>query len=266
MVLTWGCQMNEDDSRQMANLLEQMGYRQASSESDADIILLNTCSVRDKPEQKVRTKLGELRLMKVDRPGLIIGVCGCMAQREGKEILRTRPFINMVIGTANIYELPSLIEEARQGRKRILATDLPERDGSNGESHVARLGDKVGIKAFVPAMFGCNNFCTYCVVPYVRGPERSRPAGEIIEEATSLVSRGCREIMLVGQNVNSYGRTLDASIDFAGILEQLNGVSGLERIRFMTSHPKDLSDRADRCYRRAAEGLRTSASADTGRR
>ena len=251
MVLTWGCQMNEDDSRQMANLLEQMGYRQASKESDADVILLNTCSVRARPEQKVRSKLGELRLLKLEKKNLIIGVCGCMAQREGEDLLKRTPFVDIVIGTASIPELPMMIEQVRQGRGRLTALDLPE-NGSNGASHISRVIENVGLKTFVPVMYGCNNFCAYCVVPSARGPERSRLPEEIVAEVADLVSKGCREVTLVGQNVNSYGCLATSSKqpaarkkqnDFAELLELLNGVEGLKRIRFMTSHPKDLSDR-----------------------
>ena len=275
MILTWGCQMNEDDSLQMANLLEQMGYRQTSEDSDADIILLNTCSVRAKPEQKVRSKLGELRRLKLEKRGLIIGVCGCMAQRDDEEFLRRTPFVDLVVGTACIHELPALVQRVRRSGSRIAALDLPARNGSSGVSHAPRAVGKVGLRMFVPIMYGCNNFCAYCVVPYARGPERSRPPEEIIAEVTELASRGCKEVTLIGQNVNSYGRgtrlqtadppqaelqRVDQSLvdehpqvtphsslithySFPGLLERLNDVPGLERIRFTTSHPKDLSDR-----------------------
>ena len=250
MILTWGCQMNEDDSRQMANLLEQMGYRQTSEESDADIILLNTCSVRAKPEQKVMSKLGELRRLKMQKPGLIIGVCGCTAQIEGEAFFRRAPHVDLVMGTASIHELPALIEQARQGRGHAAALKLPDRACSNGISHTPRFIGKAGLKAFVPVMYGCNNFCAYCVVPYARGPERSRPPEEIVAEVAELASKGCREVTLIGQNVNSYcplmggqGNTATRRLDVAALLGQLNDIPGLERIRFTTSHPKDLSDR-----------------------
>lgn len=255
-ILTWGCQMNDDDSQQMANLLEQMGYRRTSKERDADVILLNTCSVRAKPEQKVRSKLGELRLLKQEKRGLVIGVCGCMAQREGERLLKGAPCVDLVMGTAAIYDLPVLIERVRQGRGQVVATDLPERGKSNGTAHVRRTVGRVGLKTFVPIMYGCNNFCAYCVVPDARGPERSRPPEEIVAEVTELASRGCKEVMLVGQNVNSYGKSSAVSPsmdsgqdsqpperDFAALLRLLNDVPALERVRFITSHPKDLSDR-----------------------
>ncbi len=246
-VLTWGCQMNEDDSRQIANLIEHMGYRPAESASDADIIMLNTCSVREKPEQKVRSKLGELRLLKLEKPNLIIGVCGCMAQRDGLALRKSMPFIDIVVGTASIPELPMLIEQVLQTRKFTSALKLPNRNGRLGPTSVTRVVGKVGRKMFVPVMYGCDNFCAYCVVPQVRGPERSRPSAEIIAEIEQLVAKGCKEVTLVGQNVNSYrgesGGDGVAPSDFAELLDRIDDIAGLERIRFTTSHPKDLSGR-----------------------
>lgn len=262
-VLTWGCQMNEDDSRQISNLIEQTGYRPTEDVSDADIVMLNTCSVREKPEQKVRSKLGELRLLKLEKPSLIIGVCGCMAQRDGLALRKSMPFIDLVIGTASIPELPMLIEEVRRTRRFASALKLPNRNGKPKPVSIPRLVGKVGLKMFVPVMYGCDNFCTYCVVPHVRGPERSRPAEEIVAEVEALVSKGCREVTLVGQNVNSYagesGRVSEGArgehevshsptlplphSDFAELLDRIDDIAGLERIRFTTSHPKDLSDR-----------------------
>lgn len=243
MIFTWGCQMNEDDSSQMANLLEQMGYRCTDDESDADIIMLNTCSVRAKPEQKVRSKLGELRSLKERKSGLIIGVCGCMAQREGNALRKSAPYIDIIMGTAGITELPSLVNQAKQGTRRITSVDMPDRDSDIGASKVSRVVTGTALKVFVPVMYGCDNFCAYCVVPYARGPERSRLPDDIIDEITRLVSSGCREVTLVGQNVNSYGQTLASPVDFSSLLEMVDAIPGLERIRFTTSHPKDLSDR-----------------------
>jgi len=233
--------MNEDDSEQMASLLMGMGFVQAGNVEDADVIILNTCSVRAKPEQKVRSKLGELRELKQRKPDLIIGVCGCMAQKEGAELRRQAPYIDMIIGTANISRIPEMISRVRRRRERIEALDLP-RSPRDEAKLPARIDRKTtGLKAFLPIMYGCDNFCAYCIVPYVRGKERSRPPEEIIREACDLAERGCREITLLGQNVNSYGRTLDRPITFAGLLKMLDGV-GVERIRFTTSHPKDLSE------------------------
>ncbi len=248
--------MNEDDSRQMANLLGQMGYRAASDESDADVIMLNTCSVREKPEQKVRSKLGELRLLKEQKPHLIIGLCGCMAQREGLEFARRAPHVDMVVGTAGIPSIPGLIRRVQAGERPVYALDLPKRNGHVEPARPCRVTGEVGLKHFVPIMYGCDNYCAYCVVPYARGPERSRPAQDVVGEVTALVAGGCREVTLIGQNVNSYGRSSVVSgpssvvrgqqaedVDFAGLLEKVNDVPQLERIRFTTSHPKDLSDR-----------------------
>ncbi|MHB1457915.1 MAG: tRNA (N6-isopentenyl adenosine(37)-C2)-methylthiotransferase MiaB [Armatimonadota bacterium] len=241
MIITWGCQMNEDDSSQMSNLMEQTGYRQTYIESEADVIILNTCSVRAKPEQKLRSKLGELRPLKEQNPDLIIGVCGCMAQREGKALRRTAPFIDIIMGTADITDIPNLIQQVKQGHRKITSLDMPDQSHDGGTSHISRVTGGAVLKAFVPVMYGCNNFCAYCVVPYARGPERSRLPEQIIDEISELVSKGCKEVTLVGQNVNSYGQTFDTPVDFSTLLAMVDAIPGLERIRFTTSHPKDLS-------------------------
>jgi len=236
-IFTWGCQMNEDDSEQIANLLMQMGCSPTDRAEDADIAMLVTCSVRAKPEEKAKSKLGELRLLKLSRPDMIIGVCGCMAQRVGESIRKGRPFIDLVVGTGQIAQIPDLIRQVVGRRRFVSALDLdrevPER--------VSRAGD--AIKSFVPVTYGCDNYCAYCVVPYVRGRERSRPVAEIVAEVADLARRGRKEVTLLGQNVNSYGATLDEPVDFADLLRAVNDVEGIERIRFTTSHPKDLSDR-----------------------
>lgn len=243
-VLTWGCQMNVDDSEQISNILLQMGYEQAKDEQNADIIMLNTCSVRNKPEQKVRSKLGELRILKDANPDLIIGVCGCMAQKEGEALRRRAPYIDLVIGTASLERIPELIGEIRHRRHPLYALGLP-RAASDEATTPTRVLDRqpTGIKSFVPIMYGCDNFCSYCVVPYVRGKERSRNMAEIVDEVRGLAERGVKDVTLLGQNVNSYGKALQEKIDFADLLAAVNDVQGVERIRFTTSHPKDLSDR-----------------------
>lgn len=256
MIITWGCQMNEDDSQQMANLLRQMGYRQAMLAEEADIILLNTCSVREKPERKVMSKLGELKSLKKIKNNLIIGVCGCMAQRAGNEIVKRAPFVDIIIGTDQIFELPQLISKVRAGERPVFALDLPKRNGNIAFAKPKRVIGDIGLKHFVPIMYGCNNYCAYCVVPFTRGPERSRPIEDIVAEVQELTSHGCREVTLLGQNVNSYGKTqqksdnlhqlqnnTDSLCDFPTLLGRLNEIEGLWRIRFTTSHPKDLSDR-----------------------
>jgi tRNA-2-methylthio-N6-dimethylallyladenosine synthase len=239
-ILTWGCQMNEDDSEQIATLLTQMGYSPTDNVEDADIIMLNTCSVRAKPEQKVRSKLGELRELKAQKPDIIIGVCGCMAQKEGLAIRRRAPHVDLVVGTANISRIPEMICQVNQRRHPLSALDLPRKVSDDALLPGRTTSNTPGIKAFLPIMYGCDNFCAYCVVPHVRGKERSRPLLDIVSEAADMIAQGCKEITLLGQNVNSYGQTLEEPVSFAALLRELNGI-GVERIRFMTSHPKDLS-------------------------
>ena len=229
--------MNEDDSEQIANLLMQMGYSPTDRADEADIAMLVTCSVRAKPEEKAKSKLGELRLVKLSKPEMIIGVCGCMAQRVGESIRKGRPYIDLAVGTGQVSRVPDLIRQVVERRRFVSALDLdreiPERVSREAEA----------IKSFVPVMYGCDNYCAYCVVPYVRGRERSRPVSQIVAEVADLARRGRKEVTLLGQNVNSYGATLDEPVDFADLLRAVNGVNGIERIRFTTSHPKDLSDR-----------------------
>jgi len=244
IIYTWGCQMNEDDSEQISSLLMQMGLAPTQEANEADIAVLVTCSVRAKPEQKAKSKLGELRILKEQRPWMIIGVCGCMAQREGSALRKGRPYLDFVVGTAAIHQIPDIIRRIEERRSFAAALDMPEQPGDAARSLPQRV-DRQGtaLKSFLPAMYGCDNYCAYCVVPYVRGRERSRPLDEIVEEATQLAALGRKEITLLGQNVNSYGATLGISTDFADLLRKVSEVAGIERIRFTTSHPKDLSDR-----------------------
>jgi len=243
MVFTWGCQMNEDDSEQIANLLTQMGYARAASEDEADIAVLVTCSVREKPEEKAKSKLGKLRIAKEANPDMIIGVCGCMAQKEGEKLRKGRPYLDFVVGTANIFEIPDVIRQVEAERGLRTALTLPR---STDDALVlpgrAERTD-IALKSFVPVTYGCDNYCSYCVVPYVRGRERSRPLADIIAEIRDLAAKGRKEITLLGQNVNSYGATLSERVDFADLLAAVNDIDGIERIRFTTSHPKDLSDK-----------------------
>lgn len=243
-VLTWGCQMNEDDSEQISSILMQMGYRPTDDLPKADIIMLNTCSVRAKPEQKAKSKLGELRELKSANPDLIIGVCGCMAQRKGEDIRKSAPYVDIVIGTAQIERIPEMICEITRTRNPLSALDLPRAvlDEAIVPTRATRTSD-VGLKTFVPVTYGCDNFCAYCIVPHVRGKERSRALSEIVDEVVKLTSWGCREITLLGQNVNSYAGPDDPAHDFPRLLSALNDIDGMSRIRFTTSHPKDLSDR-----------------------
>jgi len=242
-IFTWGCQMNEDDSEQLAGLLMQMGYSPTLRPEEADVVFLVTCSVRSKPEEKAKSKLGQLREIKKTRPDMIIGVCGCMAQRMGESIRKDRPYIDIVVGTGNISRVPDLIREVTETRRAASALDLPQRktDELLLPKRIERNGQ--ALKSFVPVMYGCNNYCAYCVVPYVRGRERSRTIDDIVNEVRHLARNGRKEITLLGQNVNSYGATLEPKVDFADLLHAVAEVEGIERIRFTTSHPKDLSDK-----------------------
>lgn len=240
-LLTWGCQMNEHDSEVISGILEQLGYQPALNELEADLILLNTCCIREKAEHKVYGKLGEFRKLKSKNPALLIGVCGCMAQQpEIAENIRKRaPYVDIIFGTHNVHRLPELIAKARDLNSPII--EVWEEEGPIIEElPIKRVP---GIKGYITITYGCNNFCTYCIVPYVRGRERSRLPHDIIREASQLACEGYLEVMLLGQNVNSYGKDLHDRIDFAGLLKQINDVPGLQWIRYMTSHPKDFSDR-----------------------
>jgi tRNA-2-methylthio-N6-dimethylallyladenosine synthase len=243
-ILTWGCQMNEDDSAQMAAMLEQQGYAPAGRVEDAGVILLNTCSVRAKPERKVYSKLGELRLLKEENPDLVIGVCGCMAQKEAPEIRRRAPYVDLVVGTGQIDRIPALVERVKQERIKIVETSLPDRKDRHDKATPLRMleGLPPKLKAFVSISYGCDKFCTFCIVPITRGKERSRPADEIVLEVERLASLGVKQVTLLGQTVNSYGKFLDEPCTFAHLLERLNAIEGIERIRFTSPYPKDFHD------------------------
>ncbi|KNZ70831.1 MiaB family RNA modification protein [Thermincola ferriacetica] len=238
---TFGCQMNERDSETMAGLLEGMGYEPVANAEDADIIILNTCTVRETAENKVWGRIGELKVLKSKKPDLIIGICGCMAQQKetAEKIRRKAPHIELIFGTHNIHELPEMINRLVAERKPLL--NVWNAEGSIVENLPARRKSKV--KAFVSIMFGCNNFCTYCIVPYVRGRERSRQIADIVREVKSLAEQGYKEVTLLGQNVNSYGKDLPEKTDFADLLEVLNEIDGIRRIRYMTSHPRDFTSK-----------------------
>ena len=236
---TFGCQMNVRDSETAAGLLETSGYTRAESRDSADLILFNTCCVRDHAEKRVFGNIGALKEQKDENPNLILGVFGCMTQQKdvAQKLFRRFPFVNIVFGTNLLSKLPSFVEHAEAG-ERTLAVE----EGNiviEDELPSARTGT---INAFVNINYGCDNYCTYCIVPYVRGRERSRNPDSIVAEIERLVQEGYSEITLLGQNVNSYGNDLEGT-DFADLLQRVSRVKGLERIRFMTSHPKDLSER-----------------------
>jgi tRNA-2-methylthio-N6-dimethylallyladenosine synthase len=240
-VQTWGCQMNEEDSEQMGLSLQGIGYEPATSLHEAQVILLNTCSVRRKPEDKAFSMLGELALMKQSKPELIIGVCGCMAQIRADEIRKRAPHVDFVLGTGDISQVGSLVEEAAQSRRFAMRLDLPERKGAVVTDVPSRnVGRQPKLKAFVPIQYGCDKFCTFCIVPTTRGRERSRPTEEIISEVAALAQQGTREITLLGQTVNSYGKNLaEGRVPFSELLWKLGEIEGLERIRYTSPYPRD---------------------------
>ncbi|MDP4087665.1 MAG: tRNA (N6-isopentenyl adenosine(37)-C2)-methylthiotransferase MiaB [Bacillota bacterium] len=237
---TWGCQMNEEDSEKLSGMLKNIGYTSTDIRDDADIIMFNTCCVRENAELKVFGNLGALKKRKEENPDLVIALCGCMMQQKdmAENVIKKYPFVDIIFGTHNSYKFPEYLNRVKQEGKSVMEI-FDKEDGIVEGIPVDRRND---IKAFVTIMYGCNNFCTYCVVPYVRGRERSRQPEEIINEIKELVSRGYKEVTLLGQNVNSYGKGLNGDMNFAKLLRMVNEIEGLERIRFMTSHPKDLSD------------------------
>ena len=236
---TFGCQMNEKDSEKLLGILETMGYRETDTE-DADILLFNTCTVRENANTKLYGHLGQVKKMKERNPHMMIGLCGCMMQEPHviQKIKESYPFVDIVFGTHNIFKLAELLKNRVDSGSMIvdiwkdtdqIVEDLPS-------------DRKFSFKCGVNIMYGCNNFCSYCIVPYVRGRERSRKPEDILKEIRQVVSEGVKEVMLLGQNVNSYGKTLEQPMTFAELLREVEKVEGLERIRFMTPHPKDLSD------------------------
>ncbi|MEY8253520.1 tRNA (N6-isopentenyl adenosine(37)-C2)-methylthiotransferase MiaB [Clostridium perfringens] len=239
-ISTYGCQMNEEDSEKLSGMLKSQGYERTENKEEASIIIFNTCCVRENAENKVFGNLGQLKQLKKKNPNLVIAICGCMMQQVGMadKVLKTFPYVDIIFGTHNAHKFPEYLH-------RVLQEGVQVKEILNKEEGIVEglpIDRKSDVKAFVTIMYGCNNFCTYCIVPYVRGRERSRKSEDIIKEIEELVSKGYKEITLLGQNVNSYGKGLEEDIDFAGLLRKVNEVKGLERVRFMTSHPKDLSD------------------------
>lgn len=233
---TYGCQMNEHDSEVLSGMLEKMGYTETSDDEEADVILYNTCCVRDNAERRVSGNIGILAGLKKRKPGVIVGVCGCMMQETGaaEELLKLRPYVNLIFGTHNLHKFPELLYMALQGKK-VKVIEQNDRGCIPEGLPIAR---KNPITGYLTIMYGCNNFCSYCIVPYVRGRERSRSISSIIKEAEEMAKSGISEIMLLGQNVNSFG--LGSEESFPKLLHELDGI--VPRLRFMTSHPKDLSD------------------------
>jgi tRNA-2-methylthio-N6-dimethylallyladenosine synthase len=256
-IRTFGCQMNERDSETLAGMLSDLGYRETMDRNKADVIIMNTCSVRENADRRFFGNLGQLKRIKEERPDVIIAVCGCMMQQQHIiDTLKSKyTWVDLVFGTYNIHEFPKLLENVLDERKKVV--DVWDQADEIVEGLPAQR--KHPYKAFVNIMYGCDNFCSYCIVPYTRGRERSRDPEAILEEVKALVADGVLEITLLGQNVNSYrgqignqdkeeadgGKVMDSSgeyVSFAGLIHMLNEVEGLKRIRFTTSHPKDLSD------------------------
>ena len=238
---TYGCQQNENHTERIRGILKEAGYEFSESAEDADLVIYNTCAVRENAEQKVFGRIGILKHIKEQKPEMIICLCGCMVQQEHitKKIRSLHNHIDVIFGTHTLYKLPEMLYSVIEEKKKL--TEIPSLDGAIAED-MPILRD-VKEKAWVSVMYGCNNFCSYCIVPYVRGRERSRTPGAILKEIKELVSDGCSEICLLGQNVNSYGKDLDEDIDFSDLLRMVNDIEGVERIRFMTSHPKDFGDK-----------------------
>jgi len=231
--------MNVNDSQKIAGMLKQMGYEPATNWEEADLILVNTCSVREKPDQKVLSALGEYKKIKKKNPDAIIGVCGCLAQRAGYELVQKAPFIDLMFGTTNIHHLPQLLEEALQGNKAIeILNEIDENETELDKYPTVRDNPYT---AYVTIIRGCDKKCTYCIVPYTRGKERSRRMGDILREIQELVDDGVKEIHLIGQNVTAYGKDL-GDVKFWELLHAVANIEGVERIRFTTGHPRDLDE------------------------
>lgn len=242
-ITTFGCQMNEHDSETLAGMLAEKGYEESPERDEADVVIFNTCSVRDNADKRFFGTLGQLKKIKKSRD-LTLCVCGCMMQQQHiiDDIKNKFPWVDVIFGTHNIHQFPQLLDSALEEKKRVI--NVWEDGGEIVEGLPAKRLYKH--KAFVNIMYGCNNFCTYCIVPYTRGRERSRKPEDILREVKCLVADGVREVTLLGQNVNSYRG--DENTDFSDLIYMLNEVEGLERIRFMTSHPKDLSDKLIQAY------------------
>lgn len=232
-IRTMGCQMNVHDSEKIAGVLSESGFGESSGVENADVIVLNTCSIRQKAEQKFYSELGRLKKAKQRNPDMKIAVAGCIAQQEGNNIFKRFPYVDFIFGPDNIDSLDRLIEDST-----IRAAIDENTDYHTKKLPLRREGQ---VRAWVSIMYGCDNFCSYCVVPYTRGRERSRPVNDIFTEVQALAKKGFREVTLLGQNVNSYGKNLEDSGDFPHLLNTLHEVHGIERIRFVTSHPRDLS-------------------------
>lgn len=242
-IKTYGCQMNVYDSERMADVLAPLGYGVTDSPEGADLVVLNTCHIREKATEKVYSELGQIKLMKQEKQAsggtMTIAVAGCVAQAEGQEILRRQPAVDLVVGPQSYHQLPELIARAHRARGERLAADFAPEDKFDALTVERR---PTGVSAFLTVQEGCDKFCTFCVVPYTRGGEWSRPAADIEAEARSLADKGVREVTLLGQNVNAYDGPNDAGAGLAGLVRRLAKIPGLDRIRYTTSHPRDMDE------------------------
>lgn len=246
-ILTYGCQMNKNDSEIIAGMLAKEDYHPTDNMREADLIILNTCSVREGAEQKVYGKIGEIKSLKRKNPNLLLAVCGCMAQKDQANLKKRYPHVDIVFGTHNIHQFPILLKQIMEKQQRIFAVwDQGVKEIVEGLP-VQREG---GVSAYVSIIYGCTNFCTYCIVPYVRGPEKSRKIDDIVKEVEELASKGYREITLLGQNVNAYGKDLEEKVDFVDLLETVHQVDGIERIRYTTPHPRDMTNEVIQAVKR----------------
>jgi tRNA-2-methylthio-N6-dimethylallyladenosine synthase len=237
-IKTMGCQMNVHDSEKIAGIFSKTGYEESEESKKADVIVLNTCSIREKAEQKFFSELGRLKKVKQHNPNLKIAVAGCIAQQRGRQLFKRFPYIDFIFGPNNIDSVQKWIRTTDNGQRITVLDDNPEYH--HKLLPVKREGQ---VRAWISIMYGCDNFCAYCVVPYTRGRERSRPPEDIYREIELLAEQGYKEVTLLGQNVNSYGKNINENIDFAGLLEKLHEINHMERIRFITSHPRDLSEK-----------------------
>lgn len=237
-IFNYGCQMNASDTEHYAGQLEELGYIPAEDFRAADVIIVNTCCVRESAEKKIAGKIGELKNVKTKNPEVVICVAGCMAQKDGEKLLKKHPQVDLLLGTAYVNDFKNILTDYLADRKGALYTDLTIHQ-SEFEGKMVRQSP---FSAWIPIMYGCNNFCTYCIVPYVRGRERSRAIENIVAEIEQAVKEGYKEFTLLGQNVNSYGKDFGEKDAFAKLLRRVNEIEGVERVRYMTSHPRDMNE------------------------
>lgn len=244
-IKTFGCQMNEYDSERMLALLERYGYQETRHPAQADVIVVNTCTVREKPEQKAYSAAGRFQQLKDANPDLIVGLAGCVAEQRGERLLTRMPILDFVLGPGKIHLLPEILHQVQKGRRGVCAVGF-----DNGSTVPLPIPDTQQLRASVTIMQGCDNFCSYCIVPSVRGRERSRPSDEVLAEIDALVRSGAKEVILLGQNVNSYAKNTPHELTFPQLLAKINAIPGLERIRFTTSHPRDLTEETIEAFRK----------------